>query len=43
MTLKRLYSGNIGKKNIVRSVVYENTTKKSSWKKIQKISWYPKK
>ena len=39
MTLKRLYSGNIGKKNIFRSVVYENTSNKSSW---ERISWYPK-
>ena len=42
MTLKRLDSGNIGKKNIVRSVVYE-TSNKSSWERIEKISWYPKK
>ena len=43
MTLKRLYSGNIAKKNIVRSVVNENTSNKSSWERIEKISWYPKK
>ena len=42
MTLKRLHSGIIGKKNIVRSVVYEKTSNKSSWERI-KISWYPKK
>ena len=35
MTLKRLYSGNIGKKNIVGSVVNENTSNKSSWERIE--------
>ena len=35
MTPKRLYSGNIGKKNIVGSVFYENTSKKISWERIE--------
>ena len=35
MTLMRLYSGNIGKKNIVGSVFYENTSNKSSWERIE--------
>ena len=35
MTLKRLYSDNIGKKNIVGSVVYENYSNKSSWESIE--------
>ena len=29
--IKRLYSGNIGKKNIVGSVIFEITSNKSSW------------
>ena len=37
MTLKRLYSGNIGKKNIIRSVFYKNTSNKSSWESIEKF------
>ena len=35
MTLKRLYSGNIDKKNIVSTVFYENTSNKSSWERIE--------
>ena len=42
MTSKRLYSGNICKKNIVSSVVYDNTSNISCWERIEKISWYPK-
>ena len=35
MTLKRLYSGYIGKKNINGSVVYENSSNKSSWERFE--------
>ena len=43
MTLKRLYSGNIGKKNIVGSVVYENTSTKVVGKELKYIFVVPKK
>ena len=33
--IKRLYSGNIGKKNIVGSVVFEITSNKSSWERLK--------
>ena len=35
MTLKRLYSGNIGKKDIVGSVFYLNSSNKSCWERIE--------
>ena len=43
MSLKRLYSGNIGKKNIVGSVVYENSSKKVVWNELKYIFVIPKK
>ena len=43
MTLKRLYSGNIGKKNIVGYDFNEKTSKKSSWEELKYIFVVPKK
>ena len=41
--IKRLYSGNIGKKNIVGSIVFEITSKKSSWERFEIYFMVPKK